>query len=571
MRTRAYQAPENKNSHTAVFSLKKDATPLVTFSDKRPQSVVQGKLQEMAANNPRVKKTMQLQEAAYKHTLQRAAAKTGSKTNLPEHIKTATEQLSGYAMNDVTVHYNSHLPAQLQAHAYAQGADIHLAPGQETQLPHEAWHVVQQKQGRVQPTTSTREGIRLNNDSALEKEADTMGATALQGKPETATTLKTVASPSISIQPKVIQRVIKDVGVTGITHLVSLKDGSLYQKDYLSNEVAEVGEGDVVEIETSGAIRSRRGPNQETFNEVDATGPQWYVWYPVLSLNNGAVTPHTYIREDTFRELMENERVKDRYQYVADFALSRKGKHWWASFNEKNKKREVGENIINAFAARNVKNLKGNEQEELLSHLVKEKDMVSFKETLKKSNKQMPTEFGENGTHPGGLKTKPNLFIKSLLEEDPENNLYKEALDQDEDHENTILNCEEFAMYVLVQSGFMTRLELSALLKKAQENGDLTPVYTAMGLPSAKQIQLNESLPTGIIFEKKSPETNVISHVVFCAGSSVIHLAFGKTLAEWRAKVESTDTYLIDAQESKKTIFYSPLSRRNVETALSQL
>ncbi|HAP61901.1 MAG TPA: hypothetical protein DCR93_21180, partial [Cytophagales bacterium] len=32
------------------------------------------------------------------------------------------------------------------------GTDIHLAPGQQKHLPHEAWHVVQQKQGRVKPT-----------------------------------------------------------------------------------------------------------------------------------------------------------------------------------------------------------------------------------------------------------------------------------------------------------------------------------------------------------------------------------------------------------------------------------
>ena len=45
-------------------------------------------------------------------------------------------------MDDVNVHYNSNKPAQLQAHAYAQGTDIHLGPGQEKHLPHEAWHVV---------------------------------------------------------------------------------------------------------------------------------------------------------------------------------------------------------------------------------------------------------------------------------------------------------------------------------------------------------------------------------------------------------------------------------------------
>jgi hypothetical protein len=40
----------------------------------------------------------------------------------------------------------------LSSIAYSQGSDIHVAPGQERQLAHEAWHVVQQQQGRVQPT-----------------------------------------------------------------------------------------------------------------------------------------------------------------------------------------------------------------------------------------------------------------------------------------------------------------------------------------------------------------------------------------------------------------------------------
>jgi hypothetical protein len=52
-------------------------------------------------------------------------------------------------MDDVKVHSNSDKPAKINAHAYAQGTDIHPASGQEKHLPHEAWHVVQQKQGRV--------------------------------------------------------------------------------------------------------------------------------------------------------------------------------------------------------------------------------------------------------------------------------------------------------------------------------------------------------------------------------------------------------------------------------------
>jgi hypothetical protein len=75
-----------------------------------------------------------------------------NKTGLPDNLKSGIENLSGYSMDDVKVHYNSSKPAALNALAYSQGTDIHLAPGGEHRLAHEAWHVVQQKQGRVQPT-----------------------------------------------------------------------------------------------------------------------------------------------------------------------------------------------------------------------------------------------------------------------------------------------------------------------------------------------------------------------------------------------------------------------------------
>ncbi len=104
-----------------------------------------------------------------------------NKTGLPESIKIGIENLSGYSMDDVRVHYNSDKPGQLQANAYAQGTDIHLASGQEKNLPHEAWHVVQQKQGRVKPTLQTK-GVRINDDKGLEKEADIMGLNASQNK-----------------------------------------------------------------------------------------------------------------------------------------------------------------------------------------------------------------------------------------------------------------------------------------------------------------------------------------------------------------------------------------------------
>jgi len=102
-------------------------------------------------------------------------------TGLPDNLKSGVENLSGHSLDDVKVHYNSGKPSQLQAHAYAQGTDIHVAPGQEKHLPHEAWHVAQQKQGRVQPTKQLK-GTSINDDVSLENEADVMGAKAIQMK-----------------------------------------------------------------------------------------------------------------------------------------------------------------------------------------------------------------------------------------------------------------------------------------------------------------------------------------------------------------------------------------------------
>jgi len=109
-----------------------------------------------------------------------APASTPNRTGLPDQLKSGIEHLSGYSMDDVKVHYNSSKPAALNAHAYAQGKDIHLGAGQEKHLPHEAWHVVQQKQGRVRATLQMKAGIRGNDDAGLEKEADVMGGRASQ-------------------------------------------------------------------------------------------------------------------------------------------------------------------------------------------------------------------------------------------------------------------------------------------------------------------------------------------------------------------------------------------------------
>ena len=102
-------------------------------------------------------------------------------TGMPDDLKSGIESLSGFSMDDVRVHYNSSKPATVQALAYTQGTDIHVAPGQEKCLPHEAWHVAQQMAGRVSPTTNVN-GMPVNDNAALEHEADVMGEKAVQCK-----------------------------------------------------------------------------------------------------------------------------------------------------------------------------------------------------------------------------------------------------------------------------------------------------------------------------------------------------------------------------------------------------
>lgn len=200
MNTHADKTQENKNQSVANEVSQKQSGGKSTFQfiDNRPEAIAQKKLQEMANNSSQVKPLRAFQEIANNNSQAKQAAqmqaiadnysakkqppiqKRENKTGMPDKLKSGIENLSGYSMNDVKVHYNSSKPAQLQAHAYAQGADIHLASGQEKHLPHEAWHVVQQKQGRVKPTLQMKGGVNVNDDKGLEQEADLMGTKALQ-------------------------------------------------------------------------------------------------------------------------------------------------------------------------------------------------------------------------------------------------------------------------------------------------------------------------------------------------------------------------------------------------------
>ena len=161
----------------------KQAAQLRALSSAKAPSPIQQEIANGIAQLAQVPEEEELIQGKFE-TVQLQQSQSDSKprqnnTGLPDKLKTGIESLSGMSLDHVKVHYNSAQPAQLNALAYAQGSDIHVAPGQEQHLPHEAWHIVQQAQGRVQPTMQMKDGVPVNDDAGLEREADVMGARAL--------------------------------------------------------------------------------------------------------------------------------------------------------------------------------------------------------------------------------------------------------------------------------------------------------------------------------------------------------------------------------------------------------
>ena len=138
-----------------------------------------------------------------------------NRTGLPDQLKSGVESLSGMSLDHVNVRYNSSQPKRLGALAFAQGNNIHLAPGQERHLPHEAWHVVQQAEGRVQPTRQIINSISINDDRNLEREADVMGAKAAQMNSSGTVPLQCKASATAQLAANgVLQRVLDGTAFT---------------------------------------------------------------------------------------------------------------------------------------------------------------------------------------------------------------------------------------------------------------------------------------------------------------------------------------------------------------------
>ena len=96
MKTATRESEQQHQTHATANSdsqEKNDTKQLFKIADNRPETVAQRKMQTMANNHYQ---------------------KMENTTGLPDNLKTGIENLSGYSMQDVKVHYNSPEPSQLQ-------------------------------------------------------------------------------------------------------------------------------------------------------------------------------------------------------------------------------------------------------------------------------------------------------------------------------------------------------------------------------------------------------------------------------------------------------------------------
>jgi len=126
---------------------------------------------------------------------------------LPPRLRGALEHLSGLDLRGVRVHARSPLPALVGARAFAYGCDVYLGPGGDDALAHEAWHAVQQMQGRVRATARVN-GLPLNDDPALEAEAERMGRRAERLARGAQAPGKRAGRPAVGGYAPVVQRAV---------------------------------------------------------------------------------------------------------------------------------------------------------------------------------------------------------------------------------------------------------------------------------------------------------------------------------------------------------------------------
>lgn len=120
---------------------------------------------------------------------------------LAPEVRGPMERSFGADFSAVRVHQGEHVNA-LGAQAYAQGAELHFAPGRydpgssagRELIGHELAHVVQQADGKARAAPQGKGGA-IHEDPGLEREADEQGARAARGEALASGPLRQLASP----------------------------------------------------------------------------------------------------------------------------------------------------------------------------------------------------------------------------------------------------------------------------------------------------------------------------------------------------------------------------------------
>jgi hypothetical protein len=160
-----------------------------------------------------------------------------SSGGMPTDLVQGFAASTGHDLSDVNVVRNSDKPAQVGALAYAQGNDIHLAAGQDQHLAHEAAHIVQQREGRVQANTEVN-GKPVNTQQSLESEADTMGAKATQMKADghAALQAKFATNPVSDVAQRYTQPIVASAPKTAMTITKFIELVEAEEKKYPAKE-----------------------------------------------------------------------------------------------------------------------------------------------------------------------------------------------------------------------------------------------------------------------------------------------------------------------------------------------
>jgi len=141
--------------------------------------------EEEAAQMEEEEEAAQMKAATQRRRTKIQHASTGGYNRLPKRVQQKMENFFQADFSHVKVYPYSQKAKALGAVAYAQGQEIHFAPGRyqpfttngQMLLGHELTHIIQQSEGRVK-SNEKRGGVGVNTEHSLEQEADNMGRKA---------------------------------------------------------------------------------------------------------------------------------------------------------------------------------------------------------------------------------------------------------------------------------------------------------------------------------------------------------------------------------------------------------